>query len=386
MVKKEEPNQNEIMLDKLCAMFPGKMYRGSNPSKPVIETIPIPSVSLSDATHFWGIPLGVITQFYGPEGSGKTFMAMLCAAECQRKYPNSKVVWVDAEHSFNIEWAIKLGIDMERLIIIEEDNGGEMFAMLCGRNAAKVGGKGKPGIFDMVVQDMIDVKLVVIDSIAAIMPPIEATRQFEDQDIAALARFLPKVFRNLSSKSHKSNTAVLCINQARDKIGEMIPTLSFPGGRMYKHMLSMNIKFVASKAKAKTLYDDSGRKVGHKLYATVEKTRGGPADYKAEFWINFHKGIVNTTEELVLLGASYGVISRPTAQKYEFNGVEGTMDRFIRALDEQPSLQEEIVLRCKEAKKRGVSRSDSLSGDEAPDELTGEVLEEDDEDMFESEE
>lgn len=351
-------------IDILANLFDNQVFIASSPKNQEIETVPFASASLNDATHFWGVPLRRITQFFGQEGSGKTLMAMLSVVAFQKKYPKTFCVWVDAESSFDRKWAASLGIDLDRLIIVTSNNGGDIFHILCGKPPQGKAKTGKPGIFDWVQEGRIDVKLVVIDSIAAIIPPVEASRNLDDQDIAALARFLPKAFRSLASKTAKSDTAVICINQAREKIGERIPTLTYPGGRTYRHMISLNIKFQGSKAKDKMIIDSTGKKVGHKVIATIEKTRGGPDGMKAEFWLHFYKGIVLVGEEVAVLGAAYGVISKPSPKKLKYNDLEAVgAENFGVLLDNSPDEMEEIIKAIRVAKLRGVERPAALSSD-----------------------
>lgn len=368
MARDTEKNQNKSLaecMEKLNKTFGDKVFKASQPTKFDKPVIKCPSPSLGEALHYWGIPLGMITQFYGPEGSGKTFLAMLCAAEVQRQFPGTNVVWVDAEHSFDIKWAAKIGIDLDRLIIIKEDNGSGIFSVLCGVPGKK-DAKPKLGVLDLVMSGLMDVKLVVIDSIASIVPPVEQDRSFADQDIAALARFLPKAFRVMNSKGYDAQIATICINQAREKIGERIPTLSYPGGRAYRHMISVNVKLIASNAKESTLYDAHGKKSGHKIIATVEKTRGGANNHKAEFFLDFSKGVVRVSEELATLAAAYNVVQRPTIKTWCYGNVNITgKENFYAFLDDNPDVADKILNEVKEAKERGVERPVALSEDSA---------------------
>jgi len=339
--------------------------RASDPQAYKGEVIEFPSLSLGDASHYWGLPLGKITQFHGPEGCGKTFFAMLMVKQAQDKYPGSSVVWFDAEYSFNEAWAKNLGIDIERLVIVSENNAATIFTMLCGRTNDQ-GKKIDLGILDHIAQKSLDCKLVVLDSIANLIYPIEENRGFEEQEMAAGARFLMKGMKRTTPMLADTGTAFLCINQAREKIGERIPTLTYPGGRPYRHTLSLAVLFKASGAKDGQIQSDDERKLGHKILATVEKTRGGPDKWKSEFWLDFAKGVVNRGAEAAMLGSAYGLISRPNAVSwiYEDLNIKGK-DAFAAALEARPDLIDKLVTKIREIKQSGNGRAAVLSEDDS---------------------
>jgi RecA/RadA recombinase len=339
--------------------------KASDPQAYKGEVIDFPSLTLGDASHYWGLPLGKITQFHGPEGSGKTFFAMLMVKQAQEKYPGSSVVWFDAEYSFSEAWAKNLGIDIERLIIIPENNAATIFTMICGRTNDQ-GKKIDLGILDHVAAKSLDCKLVVLDSIANLIYPIEENRGFDEQEMAAGARFLMKGMKRTTPMLAETGTAFLCINQAREKIGERVPTLTYPGGRPYRHTLSLAVLFKASAAKDGQIQSEDERKQGHKILATVEKTRAGPDKWKSEFWLDFSKGVVNRGAEAAMLGDAYGLISRPNATMwhYEDLSVKGK-DAFAVALEARPDLVEKLVAKIRDIKQSGNGRPAVLSEDDA---------------------
>jgi RecA/RadA recombinase len=339
--------------------------KASDPQAYKGEIIEFPSLTLGDASHYWGLPLGKITQFHGPEGCGKTFFAMLMVKQAQDKYPGSSVVWFDAEYSFNEAWAKNLGIDIDRLIIVPENNAATIFTMICGR-ANDQGKKIDLGILDHVAQKTLDCKLIVLDSIANLIYPIEENRGFEEQEMAAGARFLMKGMKRTTPMLAETGTAFLCINQAREKIGERIPTLTYPGGRPYRHTLSLAVLFKASGSKDGQIQSEDERKQGHKILATVEKTRGGPDKWKSEFWLDFSKGVVNRGAEAAMLGDAYGIISRPNAVTwiYEDLNVKGK-DAFAAALEARPDLVDKLITRIRDIKSSGNGRAAVLSEDDS---------------------
>lgn len=339
--------------------------KASDPQAYKGEIIEFPSLTLGDASHYWGLPLGKITQFHGPEGCGKTFFAMLMVKQAQDKYPGSSVVWFDAEYSFNEAWAKNLGIDIDRLIIVPENNAATIFTMICGR-ANDQGKKIDLGILDHVAQKTLDCKLIVLDSIANLIYPIEENRGFEEQEMAAGARFLMKGMKRTTPMLAETGTAFLCINQAREKIGERIPTLTYPGGRPYRHTLSLAVLFKASGSKDGQIQSEDERKQGHKILATVEKTRAGPDKWKSEFWLDFSKGVVNRGAEAAMLGDAYGIISRPNAVTwiYEDLNVKGK-DAFAAALEARPDLVDKLITRIRDIKSNGNGRAAVLSEDDS---------------------
>jgi RecA/RadA recombinase len=323
------------------------------------EVIDYPCVSLGDATHHWGLPLGRVTQFHGIENSGKTFMAMLMARETLKKYPNSFVVWVDAESSFDREWAANLGIDLTRVKIIEENEGAEIFNRLCGKFNST--GKKIPGILDMAIEGRIDIKLVVLDSIAALIAPAEEGRNFNEMEMGALPKFLKRAFTRVRPMLKRANCAFIAINQAREAMGYGAQGITYPGGKTWRHSIDFAIKLHPSNASDGKLEDAHG-KIGHKIIATVEKCRGGVNLYQAEFWFDFRKGVVKQGEELGTLAAAYGVVERPNLVTWAYGGqtFKGK-EAFFGFLEENPEVCRELMNKLKAAKSNHIRRSLTLS-------------------------
>lgn len=341
------------------------LFRASEALKLNWEVVDYPSPSLGSAVGIWGTPLnGKITQFHGPENCGKTFLAMLMAKETLDKYPKSEVVWVDSELSFNKDWARKIGLDISRVVIINTNNAVEIFTTLCGKFNDKAK-KVVPGVLDLVISGQLNVKLIVLDSIAQLVPPSEEGRKLEDFEMAALARFLPKALRQLKPMLAKANAGMICINQLRDS---MTPNSqpSYSGGRAYRYNLDFAIKLHPSTKEENILRDARGDKVGHMIIATVEKSRGGINKHQAEFFLDFTKGVVRQGEELAKLGAAYGVIERPNLQawKYGETTIRGK-DNFFELLDNNAAMRAEILEKIKERKAAGVEISMELSDEAA---------------------
>lgn len=340
--------QREKFVNKMSKMFKDDFTIGTDGvALSLANVIPIEHAGLGESLNYWGIPKGKITQLYGPYGSGKTFLAMLLTRQAQILDPESFVVWLDCEFSFNKAWAQKIGIDLDRLIVFENNSGPQVFKFFAGDSTE--------GILDMVLAGEIKVSLMVMDSIAAMIPPVESGRNFEDQDMAALARFLPKAFRQASAKLNRANVPMVCINQAREKIGDFIKGgYSFPGGNAYGHLMSCSVLCVGSNAKDATLYDERGEKVGHKMLCTVEKTRGGTNKGKVEVWFDFRSGFAKLGEDVANLGASYGVIRRPNNRTWEYKEHKLIgKDNFALFLDQETAVKDQIIADIKECKLSG---------------------------------
>jgi recombination protein RecA len=366
--RKQEFTLSQSFFNQLNKSFNGAFSIASESKKLTRDVITFPSLTLGDATHYWGVPRGAIAQFYGPEGGGKTFFAMLMAAQAQKQYPGSWVVWVDAEYAFDRRWAQQIGIDLNRLMIVENNNAAEIFTLLCGEANDK-GGKSKPGVLDGIKAGQLDCKLIVLDSIANLISPVE-------QEMAGLARFLKKGMQRISGMLSETKTAMICINQAREKIGERIPTLTYPGGRAWRHTLSLAILFNPSRSKEGQIQTEDERKVGHKIIATVEKTRGGADKWKAEFWLDFSKGVVRRGEEAAILGDAYGFIRRPNNLMWEYEDLKiKGKDAFFAALEARPDLVDKLIEQIRALKESGgdISRPAALTEDSKADTSSSEM-------------
>lgn len=348
--------------EKLNKEYGGDMFfRASDPLKFNWEVIDFPMPSLGDAVHCWGLPLGKICQVYGAEGCGKTFLAMIMARETLKKYPDSEVVWLDAETNFDKKWAKRIGLDPDRVIVIPKNEGDELFNALCGR-INKEGKKIVPGILDLVAEGHLNVKLIICDSIDSISPPAEQNKDFSaSQQYSPHARFLPFVMRRVRPMLVKAKVAMYVINQARDNLNYG-GGITYVGGRALRHTLDFSIKLHASKSKDGTLFDIHEKPVGHKIIATVEKCRGGPNRMQAEFWLDFTAGTAKLGEEVAILASAYGVVNRPnnTVWEYKKLSVKGK-DNFFKILDEDEKLRTEILSAVKESKAKGADRPAVLS-------------------------
>ncbi|MBQ6948219.1 MAG: recombinase RecA, partial [Firmicutes bacterium] len=199
------------------------MKLGDNRASLNIEAISTGSVSLDLATGIGGIPKGRITEIYGPESSGKTTLTLHVIAEAQKA--GGKAAFIDAEHALDPEYAAALGVDINELLVAQPDTG-EQALEIC----------------EMLVRSgAIDV--VVIDSVAALVPKAEIQGEMGDSHVGLQARLMSQALRKLTSIINKSNTAAIFINQLREKVGIMFgnPEVT-TGGRALKFYSTMRIE------------------------------------------------------------------------------------------------------------------------------------------------
>lgn len=341
-------------------------------SKTLGEKVPVirsGSLVLDNALSSGGLPKGRLIQFYGAPGSGKTLMAMIAILEAQKDDPESYQVFIDAEGTFSVDWAKALGLDPDRIIIIEGDmavNGRKCFEMLLGEpkedlKTHKLVGKKKEGLLDQIKNGEMNINMVVLDSLGSIMPPGEDTSVVGKMNMALLARFLTTTFRKLSLDVSKAKIPFIIINHKKANMDPYGVDHTFSGGNTYGHFLSANIYFdIINRADAKIL-DEKEQKIGHAIRATIEKSKFGPWPRKCEFKVNFSIGIVNKEEEIASLALDYNVVEKPTNVSYQYGDRKWVgMPKFLEAISSDPALAVELTLKIDEARenKNNITRQD----------------------------
>jgi recombination protein RecA len=259
-----------------------------------VEALLTGSLSLDMALGIGGFPKGRICEIYGPESSGKTTLALSTAAECQRA--GGTVVYIDAEHALDVNYAKRLGVDTSKLLVSQPD---------CGEQALEI-------CEALVLSNSVD--LVVIDSVAALVPRAEIDGEMEDQQPGLQARLMSKALRKLTAISAKSNTTIIFINQIRMKIGVMFGSPeTTSGGNALKFYASvrLDVRRIGS-------IKDQNDVTGNRVRVKVVKNKVAAPFREAEFDIIFNEG-VSILGEIIDIGSDKGVVDKAGAW-FSFKG------------------------------------------------------------------
>jgi len=290
--KKKALNLAIAQIEKSC----GKgsiMKMGSDSARVRVEAIPTGAINLDAAIGVGGIPRGRVTEIYGPESSGKTTLCLHVVANAQRA--GGVAAYIDAEHALDTDYASKLGVDVENLLVSQPDTG-EQALEICEI---------------LVRSGAVDV--VVIDSVAALVPKAEIEGEMGDSHVGLQARLMSQALRKLTGAIARSKTSVIFINQLREKIGVMFcnPEMT-TGGKALKFYASVRLD-IRRIGPVKEKEDV----IGSHVRVKVVKNKVAPPFKQAEFDIMYAEGISHTSL-LVDIGAESGIIEKSGAW-YSYN-------------------------------------------------------------------
>ena len=300
------------------------MKLGDNSAHMNVETIPTGSLSLDIALGLGGLPKGRIIEIYGSESSGKTTVALHAVAEVQKR--GGIAGFIDAEHALDPAYAKNIGVNIDELYISQPD---------CGEQALEI-------TETMVRSGAVDI--VIVDSVAALVPKAEIDGDMGDSHVGLQARLMSQALRKLTAVISKSNCIVIFINQLREKVGVMFGNPeTTTGGRALKFYSSvrMDVRRIESLKQA-------GEVVGNRTRVKIVKNKVAPPFKEAEFDIMFGKGI-SKEGDILDLAADCGIIVKSGAW-YAYNGdkIGQGRENAKTYLRENPLVCEEVEAKVRE--------------------------------------
>ena len=302
----------------------GAVMRLGENSSLKVDSISTGSLTLDIATGIGGLPRGRIIEIYGPESSGKTTLALHCIAEAQKL--GGDAAFVDAEHALDPVYAANLGVDVDSLIVSQPDFGEQALEIT----------------EQLVSSGAVDI--VVVDSVAALVPKAEIDGDMGDSHVGLQARLMSQALRKLTAVISKSNCIVIFINQLREKVGVMFGNPeTTTGGRALKFYSSvrMDVRRIESLKQA-------GEVVGNRTRVKIVKNKVAPPFKEAEFDIMFGKGI-SKEGDILDLAADCGIIVKSGAW-YAYNGdkIGQGRENAKTYLRENPLVCEEVEAKVRE--------------------------------------
>jgi recombination protein RecA len=323
---KEKLKALQLTLDKLEKTYgKGTVMKLSDEKVVDIPTISTGSLGLDIALGVGGIPRGRITEIYGPESSGKTTLTLHCIAEAQRK--GGLAAFIDAEHAFDRAYAEKLGIDTENLLISQPDNGEQALE-----------------IADHLIRSGA-IDIIVIDSVAALVPKSELEGEMGDSKMGLHARLMSQALRKLTGTISKTGCSCIFINQLREKIGVMFGNPeTTTGGNALKFYASVRLD-IRRIGQIKESADDI---TGNRVKVKVVKNKVAPPFKVVEFDIMYGRGI-SKSGEIVDLGVELNVIQKSGSWfSYNGNKLGQGRDSVKQLIEDNPELMEELEKKIKD--------------------------------------
>ena len=328
-MSKEKEVDKDRVLDQVLADIEKQFGKGAimklgGKNNMEIDVVPTGSLSLDIALGVGGYPKGRIVEIYGPESSGKTTFALHAIAEVQKL--GGRAAFIDAEHALDPVYAKKLGVNIDSLLLLQPDTG-EQALEIC----------------DALVRSQA-ISIVVIDSVAALVPQAEIEGEMGDSHVGLQARLMSQALRKLSGTINKTNTIVIFINQLREKVGVMFGNPeTTPGGRALKFYSSVRLEVRRAEQ-----IKQGDAVIGNKTVIKVVKNKVAPPFRTANVDIMYGEG-VSKEGELVDLASDVSIIDKSGAW-YSYNGEKiGQGKENVKTLFKQNTeLRDEIELKVRE--------------------------------------
>ena len=289
-----------------------------------VDAISTGSLAIDNALGVGGLPRGRIIEIYGPESSGKTTLALQCIAECQKE--GGKAAFIDAEHAIDPRYAKALGVDVDELILSQPDSGEQALE-----------------ITEVLIKSGA-IDLIVVDSVAALVPQAELDGEMGDSNIGLHARLMSKAMRKLAGAMNLNNCTTIFINQLREKVGVMFgnPEVT-TGGRALKFYSSIRLEVRKSEA-----IKDGQDIIGNKVNVKVAKNKVAPPFKTCQVEIYYGEGISHISE-IISLGVEMGIIEK-SGSWFSYNGEKiGQGSDAVRSyLLANPDIDEKITNQIKD--------------------------------------
>ena len=315
----------KLTMDKIDKDFgKGSVMMMNEKTNMEIEVISTGSIGLDVALGIGGLPRGRVIEIYGPESSGKTTIAIHVIAEAQKK--GGMCAFIDAEHAFDSAYAQRLGVDIDNLLISQPDY---------GEQALEIADR-------LILSGALDV--VVIDSVAALVPKGELEGEMGDSKMGLQARLMSQALRKLTATIHKTNTICIFINQLREKIGIMFGNPeTTTGGNALKFYASVRLDI-----RRMTQIKDGDEAVGNHVKVKVVKNKVAPPFRQAEFDIIFGEGI-SKTGEIIDMGVELGIIQKSGSWfSYNNDKLGQGRDSVKQLMTDNPEMATEIESKIRE--------------------------------------
>ncbi len=326
----------------------GSVMRLGDETRAPIETISTSSIALDIALGIGGLPRGRVVEIYGPESSGKTTVALHAVANAQRN--GGLAAFIDAEHALDPEYAKRLGVDTDALLVSQPDTGEQALE-----------------IMDMLVSSGA-IDIVVIDSVAALVPKAEIEGEMGDSHVGLQARLMSQALRKITGRLSQTKTTAIFINQLREKIGVFFGSPeTTTGGKALKFYASVRIDV----RRIETLKEGT-EPVGNRTRAKIVKNKMAPPFKQAEFDIIYGQGI-SREGGLLDLGVEHNIVKKSGAWfTYEGDQLGQGKEKARTFLKDNPELANEIERRIRE--KVGIDKvtvdESAAAADEAPEDAS----------------